>query len=124
MRDAKHVAESDRKRLRLEHPFRHLDAGGSHPVKTVGQALAWSAGLGLALAAVLSRAAVVQLGANLLAIIVVCIPAAVVALLFVMARAPGRLAIGLIVFPRVYQYARNLLCRAPPGVENRRSVYV
>ena len=34
---------------------------------------------------------------------------AVLALLFVMAHAPGRLVLGLIVFPKVFRYARNLL---------------
>ena len=78
----------------------------------LGLALAWTAGLGLAMAGVLSRGKAVEMGANLLATIVICIPAAVLALLFVMARAPGRLAIGVIVFPKVYQYARSLLRRS------------
>jgi len=77
----------------------------------MGLAFAWTMGLGLALAAV-SRLTLVEAGANLLATIVLCVPAAVLALLFVMARAPGRLAIGLIVFPKVYRYARNLLRRS------------
>jgi len=76
----------------------------------LGLAFAWTLGLGLALAGV-GRAAV-ESGANLAAAIVICIPSAVLALLFVMARAPGRLAVGVIVFPRVYQYARNLLRRS------------
>jgi peptide/nickel transport system permease protein len=78
----------------------------------LGLALAWSFGLGLALAGVLARFTAVDAAANLLAAIVICIPAAVLALLFVMARAPARLAIGVIVFPKVYQYARNLLRRS------------
>ena len=41
-----------------------------------------------------------------------CIPAAVLALLSVLWNVPGALAIGLIVFPRSYRYARNLLARA------------
>jgi peptide/nickel transport system permease protein len=78
----------------------------------LGLMLAWSAGLGLAMAGVLARGRAVELAANLLATIVICIPAAVLALLFVVARVPGRLAIGLIVFPKVYQYARQLLRRS------------
>ncbi len=78
----------------------------------LGLGLAWTAGLGLALAGVLVRFTAMDVAANLVAAIVICIPAAVLALLFVMARAPARLAIGLIVFPKVYQYARNLLRRS------------
>ncbi len=78
----------------------------------LGLALAWTAGLGLAMAGILTRGRAVDMAANLFATFVLCIPAAVLALLFVMARAPGRLAIGLIVFPKVYQYARNLLRRS------------
>jgi peptide/nickel transport system permease protein len=77
----------------------------------MGLGFAWTLGLGLALAAV-SRWTLVEAGANLLATLVLCIPAAVLALLFVMARAPGRMVIGVIVFPKVYQYARNLLRRS------------
>ena len=78
----------------------------------LGLALAWSAGLALALAGVMVRFTAVNAAASLLAAIVICIPAAVLALLFVMARAPARLAIGVIVFPKVYQFARNLLRRS------------
>ena len=41
-----------------------------------------------------------------------CIPAAVLALLSVMWNLPGSLAIALIIFPRVYRYAHNLLAKA------------
>ncbi len=41
-----------------------------------------------------------------------CIPAAVLALLFVTAQKPGRLVIGLIVFPNIFHYARNLLAQS------------
>jgi peptide/nickel transport system permease protein len=39
-------------------------------------------------------------------------PAAVLAILFVIARAPGRLVLGLIVFPKIFRYARSLLVRS------------
>ena len=78
----------------------------------LGLAVAWTAGLGLAIAAVMTGAGGVNLLAGLLASALVCIPAAVLALLFVIVQAPARLAIGLIVFPRVFQFARNLLARA------------
>lgn len=38
-----------------------------------------------------------------------CVPAAVMALLFVLFRAPAQFAIALIVFPRLFRYARNVL---------------
>lgn len=38
-----------------------------------------------------------------------CVPSAVMALLFVLFRAPAQLAIALIVFPRLFRYARNVL---------------
>jgi len=41
-----------------------------------------------------------------------CLPAAVLALLSVLWNVPGALAIGLIVFPKVYRYTRNLLGKA------------
>ncbi len=78
----------------------------------VGLALGWSAGLALAMVAVVSRAWFVSLAAFLLASILLCIPAAVLALLFAIAQAPARLALGLIVFPKIFHYARNLLARS------------
>ncbi len=77
----------------------------------LGLALAWTAGLGLATAAVMTAGGV-DLLAGLLASVLVCIPAAVLALLFIMVQAPARLAIGLILFPKVFQFARNLLADA------------
>lgn len=80
-------------------------------VKSVGLGLVlgWTLGLSLAIAAVISRNWCLDLLASLLAGIVLCLPAAALALLFVIARAPGRLALGLIVFPKIFSYARNLL---------------
>lgn len=77
-----------------------------------GLALAWTMGLGLALLSLLPVARFAAWGAWLLASLVLCLPAAVLALLCVYAHASGRLAIGLIVFPKVYQFTRNLLARS------------
>jgi len=77
----------------------------------IGLALGWAAGLALALIAVMSRAGFAGLLASLAASLLLCIPAAVLALLFVIAQAPGRLVVGLIVFPKIFHYARNLLER-------------
>src|SRR5215813_12342463 len=41
-----------------------------------------------------------------------CVPAAVLALLSVILNSPGYLAIGLIVFPKIYRYTRNLFAKA------------
>ncbi len=78
----------------------------------LGLVLGWGLGLSLALAVVLSRTWIVDAVANLSAGMLLCIPAALMALLFVLARAPGRLIIGLIVFPKVFRYSRSLLLRA------------
>ena len=74
-----------------------------------GLLLAWTLGLALAIASVLARNRAFKLFASTCAGIVLCMPAAMLALFFVLARAPGRLVIGLIVFPRVFHYAGNLL---------------
>jgi peptide/nickel transport system permease protein len=77
----------------------------------LGLALAWTLGLSLALAAVVSKKSYIDLFGSFLAGILLCIPAAVLAILFVITRAPARLALGLIVFPRIFTYARTLLFR-------------
>ena len=77
-----------------------------------GLALGWSLGLALAIAAVLSRAWFVDAFAGFLAAVLLCLPAAVMALLFLLARAPAHLILGLVVFPKIYRYARNLLSRS------------
>lgn len=74
--------------------------------------LAWTAALGLASVLALWRQTAFSLAANLLASLLLCLPAAVLALLFVLARAPARLALALVVFPKVFCYARNLLARS------------
>lgn len=75
----------------------------------LGLALGWAAGLALAIAAAMARSSVMGMVARISASVVLCIPAAVLALLFVIARAPGRLVLALIVFPKIFQYAHNLL---------------
>src|SRR5580704_18056232 len=65
-----------------------------------GLGLGWAIGLSLAFLTVAARSATVDRGMSLLATVAICIPAAVLALLCVMARAPGRLVIAVIVFPK------------------------
>ena len=83
-------------------------------LKSVGSGLAlgWILGLSFAIAAAIPRSWCFDLLASLLAGLFLCLPAGALALLFVITRAPGRLALGLIVFPKVYSYARNLLQRS------------
>jgi peptide/nickel transport system permease protein len=78
----------------------------------LGLALGWCAGFLLAVAIVMSRAWYLDLFASLLVGVLLCLPAAVLALLFVLAQAPARLLLGLVVFPKIFRYSRNLLARS------------
>jgi len=78
----------------------------------LGLALGWSAGFLLAVAIVMSRAWYLDLLGSLVVGILLCLPAAVLALLFVLAQAPARLLLGLVVFPKIFRYSRNLLARS------------
>ncbi|HET7442891.1 MAG TPA: ABC transporter permease [Terriglobales bacterium] len=82
--------------------------------KGVGLALAlgWSFGLTMAMLVVLSRSWSVDLTASLVSGFLMCLPAAVLGLLFVLAQAPARLVLALIVLPNVFRYSRNLLVRS------------
>lgn len=77
-----------------------------------GVALGWTFGLSLAILSVTARSATVDFGMSLVATIALCTPAAVLALLCMIAQAPGRLVIAAVIFPKVFQYARNLLLRS------------
>jgi peptide/nickel transport system permease protein len=78
----------------------------------MGLALGWSAGFLLAVAVVMSGAWYLDLMGSLLVGMLLCVPAAVLALLFVLAQAPARLLLGLVVFPKIFGYSRNLLTRS------------
>ena len=78
----------------------------------LGLLLSWAVALGLALSAAWMRISAYDSLATLISGIFLCLPAAVLALLSVLWNAPGALAVGLIVFPRIYRYARNLLAKA------------
>ena len=83
-------------------------------LKSVGLGLAfgWFLGFSLAVAVVMSRAWVLDLLSSLLVGVLLCLPAAVLALLFVIAQAPTRLLLGLVVFPKIFRYSRSLLGRS------------
>ncbi len=78
----------------------------------LGLALGWSSGFLLAVAIVMSRAWFLDLLGSLFVGMLLCMPAAVLALLFVLAQAPARLLLGLVVFPKIFRYSRNLLARS------------
>ena len=78
----------------------------------VGVAFAWLAAIPLAMAVALCRKAAWRTFVGLLPSAVLCLPAALVALGFFLLRAPARLAIALIVFPKVFRYAEQLILRA------------
>lgn len=78
----------------------------------VGLALGWSLGFLLAVALVMSRAWYLDLIGSTLVGLLLCLPAAVLALLFVLAQAPARLLLGLMILPKVFRYSRNLIGRS------------
>ncbi len=78
----------------------------------IGLLLSWAAAMAMALSAAWLRTSAYDALTTLVSGTFLCIPAAALALLSVLWNVPGSLAIGLIVFPRVYRYARNLLAKA------------
>lgn len=78
----------------------------------VGLLLSWAFAIALALSAAWLRITAYDVVSTFLSGAFLCVPAAVLALLSVLWNVPGSLAIALIVFPRVYRYARNLLEKA------------
>jgi peptide/nickel transport system permease protein len=78
----------------------------------IGLLLSWTVAMAMGLTAACLRVAAYDALTTVVSGTFLCIPAAVLALLSVLWNVPGALAIGLIVFPRVYRYARNLLSKA------------
>jgi peptide/nickel transport system permease protein len=83
-------------------------------LRLVGLALllSWAAVMTLALSAAWLRVSSYDTLATAVSGTLLCIPAAVLALLSVLWNVPGALAVALIIFPRDYRYARNLLAKA------------
>ncbi len=80
-------------------------------VRLVGFGLlaGWALAIGLAFSAALIRANAYSVFAITIAGALLCIPCAVLALAFVVLRVPAFLAIALVVFPKIFSMARNLL---------------
>jgi peptide/nickel transport system permease protein len=100
----------------MQQPVRQLLADRfPETLKSVGLGLAlgWTLGLVMAIAPVLLQSWSADFFSSLVAGVLLCLPAAVLALLFVLAHTPGRLTagllVGLVVLPKVFRYARNLL---------------
>ena len=77
-----------------------------------GIAGGWLLGLALALPAVWFRAPLFDLASTALSGVFLCVPTAVLALVLFFANGPVRFAIALLIFPKVFRYARNLLANA------------
>lgn len=74
--------------------------------------LSWATVVALALSAAWLKVTAYDGLATLMSGTLLCLPAAVLALLSVLWNVPGALAIALIIFPRDYRYTRNLLGKA------------
>src|SRR5215467_13568690 len=81
-------------------------------VVALGLLMSWAGVLTLALSAASARTPAYDLLATATAGLLLCVPAAVLALLSVLWNLGGALAIALIIFPRDYRYTRNLLGKA------------
>lgn len=77
-----------------------------------GLVMSWIAVLALALSVSGLRVFAYEAVATAMTGLLICIPAAVLALLSVEWSMPGALAVALIIFPRDYRYTRNLLAKA------------
>jgi peptide/nickel transport system permease protein len=78
----------------------------------LGLLMGWAAVMALAFTTALLRVTAYDLLATFLTGLLICVPAAVLALLSVLWNIPGALAIALIIFPRDYRYAHNLINKA------------
>jgi peptide/nickel transport system permease protein len=78
----------------------------------LGLLLSWAVAMALALSAAWLRVSAYDAFTTVISGTFLCIPAAVLALLSVLWSVSGALAVGLIVFPRVYRYVRNVLANA------------
>lgn len=78
----------------------------------LGLGLGWTLAIAFAFTTALMRTTLCDAATMAASSLFLCFPAAVLALLSVLLSAPGYLAIGLVVFPKVFRYLRNLLFNA------------
>jgi peptide/nickel transport system permease protein len=78
----------------------------------LGLLMSWTWAITLAFSAAWLRISAYDALTTAISGALLCMPAAVLALLSVLWNVSGALAIGLIVFPRIYRFARNLLAKA------------
>jgi peptide/nickel transport system permease protein len=79
---------------------------------SLGLLMGWAAVMALVFTTAWLRVTAYDLFATFLTGLLICVPAAVLALLSVLWNIPGALAIALIIFPRDYRYAHNLVNKA------------
>ena len=72
----------------------------------------WALGLALAVPAAIFRAPLFDLASTAISGIFLCVPTAVLALFLFLYNGPVRFAIALLIFPKVFRYARNLFVDA------------
>jgi peptide/nickel transport system permease protein len=78
----------------------------------LGILTAWSAAALLAVAALLFPGRALDLTGTLASGLLIALPGAVVAIFAVYLRAPVFVAVGAVIFPKIYRYLRNLLAQA------------
>jgi peptide/nickel transport system permease protein len=79
---------------------------------SLGLLMGWAAVMVLVFTTALLRVTAYDLLATFMTGLLICVPAAVLALLSVLWNIPGALAIALIIFPRDYRYAHNIVNKA------------
>jgi peptide/nickel transport system permease protein len=72
----------------------------------------WLLGLALAFSAVAVRNPVYDFVCTAVSSLFLCVPTAILALVLFFAHGPARFSIALLIFPKVYRYARNLFADA------------
>jgi len=77
-----------------------------------GLAGGWMLGFALALPAVLQRNSIYDFASTTVSSFFLCIPSAVLALIFFLVSGWVPIVIALVIFPRVFRYVRNLLLQA------------
>jgi peptide/nickel transport system permease protein len=77
-----------------------------------GLATAWAMALALAVVGLLYCGLIFEVSSTLLSGLLLALPSAVIALLFVYLRAPVFLAIAIVTFPKLFRFIRNLLAHA------------